>query len=112
MCLQDAGYEVMQAVDGKEALWRMNQRKPNAVITDLQMPNIDGLELARAMKNTADLANIPVGLITGVSMVQRLVELREFARVLIKPVSLDGLNELAEFLMSGWPVHQLQSPQE
>lgn len=100
MCLQETGYEVMQAADGREALALMRQRQPHAVITDLQMPNVDGIELARAMKNTTELADIPLGLVTAVPMLQRLADSRKFARVLIKPCSLDDLTELAAFLIN------------
>ena len=41
------GYEVALAADGHEALERIGQRPPDAVVLDLLMPRVDGLELCR-----------------------------------------------------------------
>ena len=100
MCLQDAGYEVFQAEDGKEALLLAQTLRPHAVITDLQMPHMGGAELARTMKRTENLSEIPIGLITATPR----VNISLFARVLIKPCSLEELLELANFLVSKRPL--------
>jgi two-component system response regulator MprA len=48
------GYEVALAADGHEALARIDQRPPDAVVLDLLMPRVDGLELCRRMRNGGD----------------------------------------------------------
>ena len=48
--LQDAGYDVVQAVHGKDALVKAAQAKVDIVVTDLNMPEMDGLELIRQIK--------------------------------------------------------------
>ncbi len=64
--LRNAGHEVATASDGEEALALL--RAPGAafdlVVTDLQMPALSGLALARAMRGDARLAAIPVVLLT------------------------------------------------
>lgn len=47
MLLESADYEVCTAVDGVQALQRIHELTPDLVVTDLQMPNMDGLELVR-----------------------------------------------------------------
>jgi CheY-like chemotaxis protein/anti-sigma regulatory factor (Ser/Thr protein kinase) len=55
--------EVVYAADGEEALEVMEQRRPNLVLTDLIMPNMDGLELVAAVVRKHPL--VPVILMTG-----------------------------------------------
>ena len=53
--LRNAGWEVETAADGEEALHAMAARRPTLVVTDLQMPYMDGIELCRAMLERPDL---------------------------------------------------------
>lgn len=48
--LKSAGYDVMEAEDGKAALATLGGAKVDAVITDLNMPNMNGFELIRALR--------------------------------------------------------------
>jgi two-component system chemotaxis sensor kinase CheA len=59
-----AGYEVRTANDGREALVRLAERPADLVLTDLEMPNLDGFELTAAIRGNPRLANIPVLLVT------------------------------------------------
>jgi chemotaxis protein histidine kinase CheA/ActR/RegA family two-component response regulator len=62
--LEDAGYDVVTAADGFEALERLRVQIPDLVLTDLEMPNLNGLELARRMQEIPQWAAIPVVMIT------------------------------------------------
>ena len=48
--LKSAGYEILEAEDGKAALGVLGSAKVDAVITDLNMPNMNGFELIRALR--------------------------------------------------------------
>ena len=50
--LQSHGYEVQVAQDGLEAFTLFEQSPPNLIITDLSMPNMDGLELTKAVRRS------------------------------------------------------------
>ncbi len=60
--LEDEGFEVVTANDGKEALHQMEKTKPDLVILDIAMPGMDGLEALRRIKGKGD--GIPVILYT------------------------------------------------
>ena len=62
--LEDAGYDVATAADGFEALERLRAKVPAVVLTDLEMPNLNGLELTRRMQDIPQWAGIPVVMIT------------------------------------------------
>ena len=62
--LEDAGYDVATAADGFEALERLRAKIPAVVLTDLEMPNLNGLELTRRMQDIPQWAEIPVVMIT------------------------------------------------
>lgn len=57
--LQD-GFEVSAVEDGEAALDALAKRKPDAVVTDLMMPNMDGLELIKWIRSQENMAGLPV----------------------------------------------------
>jgi CheY-like chemotaxis protein len=58
--LEDAGYTVVAAVNGRRALDRLATLIPDLIITDIMMPEMDGLELCAAVQAKPHLAGIPV----------------------------------------------------
>ena len=66
--LEDQGYEVLQARDGLEAAKAMEATRPDALLTDLEMPNMNGLELTAHLRSRPELASVPVIMITSRSM--------------------------------------------
>src|SRR6266545_2669182 len=58
--LQRQGYEVVVATDGYEGLKAIRTRAPDLVITDVNMPNMNGFELARRMRADYRTARIPI----------------------------------------------------
>lgn len=62
--LEAAGYEVTTAIDGVMALERIKEKPFQIVVSDVQMPNMDGFTLVRSLRNSQAYANIPVILVT------------------------------------------------
>jgi two-component system chemotaxis sensor kinase CheA len=62
--LETAGYLVRVAVDGRAAMEILRSVPVDVVVSDVQMPHMDGFELLATMKNQASLAEIPVVLVT------------------------------------------------
>jgi chemotaxis protein histidine kinase CheA/ActR/RegA family two-component response regulator len=66
--LEDQGYEVQLARDGIEAVRALEKSRPDALLTDLEMPNMNGLELSQHLRSRAELAALPIIMITSRSM--------------------------------------------
>ena len=62
--LKGAGHEVWESGDGVEALSVLRQRTVDLVITDINMPNMDGLELTRQLRALPAFARTPIILLT------------------------------------------------
>ncbi|MFM2164227.1 MAG: Alkaline phosphatase synthesis transcriptional regulatory protein PhoP [Planctomycetota bacterium] len=91
--LRNAGLEVETASDGEEALAALRREWFDLVVTDLQMPVMSGIELARAMAADQALARIPVLMLTARGHLLREGEAdsANIARVVHKPFSPRGL---------------------
>jgi len=63
--LVDAGFRVEQAHNGLQALERAFDLLPDAILTDLNIPGIDGYELTRRIKSDPKTASIPILAVTG-----------------------------------------------
>ncbi len=62
--LKGAGYDVIEAGDGQQAVGKLNGTPIHMVITDLNMPNLDGIGLIRAIRGNASYKFIPVIMLT------------------------------------------------
>lgn len=58
--LRELGYTVIEALGAKEALEKVNQHKPDVVVTDVVMPEMSGFELCRALKKNTATEKLPV----------------------------------------------------
>src|SRR5512136_11737 len=72
--LREAGYEVIEAVDGRDALTKRRGRDVHMVITDLNMPNLDGIGLIRALRTDPTCRFIPIIMLTTESQTERKQE--------------------------------------
>jgi two-component system chemotaxis response regulator CheY len=64
MALKEIGFEVTTAADGVEAVTKTESAKFNIVITDINMPNMDGIELIRHLRGTDNCKSIPILVLT------------------------------------------------
>ncbi len=65
--LEQHGYSVLLAANGKEALAVIRDRKPNLVLSDVMMPVMDGYAMCRAVKDDPGLKHIPVVILTSLT---------------------------------------------
>ena len=97
--LVDAGFEVSLAEDGEQALRLLEgDRVPDAVLVDVLMPGMDGAEFLTRMREQPRLANVRVGVMTGIatSLVAKLLRADVF---LYKPfVERELLQAIRELL--------------
>jgi len=71
--LEAHGYQTLQAADGEEALRGVAQHRPDVVLLDVMMPNLDGLEACRRLKSDRAVAFTPVILVTAKATTQDIV---------------------------------------
>lgn len=62
--LKDEGYEVIEAVNGNDALAKINGAKIDMIITDLNMPEMDGIEFIKQVRNGAACKFAPIIMLT------------------------------------------------
>jgi CheY-like chemotaxis protein len=90
--LSHAGFRTADAHNGHQALAKARELRPDAVLTDLAVPGIDGFEFCRALKGSPALRDIPILAVTGHS--EYLDQPERFtqagiAQVLVKPCPPD-----------------------
>ena len=88
--LSSAGYEVSTAADGIEAGYAVLKSPPDLIITDVNMPNMDGYAFVEALKADKTLPKIPVIFLTSMDDFERGRELGAVGYI-TKPVRADRL---------------------
>jgi two-component system chemotaxis response regulator CheY len=94
--LKDVGFEVVAAVDGKDALGKLNSAKVDMVVTDLNMPNMDGIELIKQLRSSTATKFTPVVMLTTESQESKKQEGKQAGASgwIVKPFTPDKLIEV------------------
>jgi len=72
--LKDAGYRVVEANSGPEALALMKREKPDAMVLDVRMPGMTGYEVCRQVREDPEFATLPVIMLTALSQPEERVQ--------------------------------------
>jgi twitching motility two-component system response regulator PilH len=93
--LRDSGYQVIEATNGKEALEKALDNKPDIVVTDVVMPEMNGFELCRNLKKNPDMENLRIVVCTSKNQdIDRLWGIKQGADVyLTKPFTQEEIME-------------------
>lgn len=84
--LEDEGYRIMEADDGPAALEAAESARPDLIVLDLMMPELDGEEVITRLREKPDLAGIPVLVVTAKEeAVGRMMDLLGDRNVFEKP---------------------------
>ncbi|GAO04587.1 response regulator [Anaeromyxobacter sp. PSR-1] len=99
--LTGAGYEVLEAVDGQDALAKLAARPVHLVLTDLNMPNLDGVGLIRAVRTDPAHRLTPVVMVTTESEQARKLEGKAAGATgwIVKPFTPEQLLAVAARLL-------------
>jgi two-component system chemotaxis response regulator CheY len=91
--LREAGYEVIEASDGKDALSKMTGKPINLVITDLNMPNMDGIELIKSIRKNPIHKFLPILMLTTESQESKKIEGKQAGATgwIVKPLKQEQL---------------------
>lgn len=100
--LRSAGFDVIEAFDGEEAWDRLSETHVDLVLTDRQMPILDGIELARRIASDPGTADIPVIMLTARGFRLTPSELSDagVVEMIDKPFSPRGLVQRIETILS------------
>ena len=74
MTLEGAGYQVVEAVDGKDALNKLAGTQIDMMVTDLNMPNMDGIELIKNVRQSPGNRFMPIIMLTTESQPEKKQE--------------------------------------
>lgn len=96
--LRQAGYAVSEAEDGLKALAALRKAGADLVITDLNMPNMDGLSLIRALRKEAGYRTVPILMLTTEADAAKKAEGRSAGATgwIVKPFSPDKLLDVVK----------------
>ena len=89
--LERAGYAVASAGDGLEAMKFLLSTRVDVIVTDALMPNLDGYELCRFVRNSPHLAHLPIILLSALDPRNTTDESEQVDAFLAKPVSPEDL---------------------
>jgi two-component system, chemotaxis family, chemotaxis protein CheY len=91
--LKGAGYDVIEAVDGKDALSKLNGSPIHMIVTDLNMPNLDGIGLIRQVRANPSHKFVPIIMLTTESQETKKLEGRSAGATgwIVKPFKPEQL---------------------
>lgn len=74
LTLKQAGYRVLEAIDGQDAVKKLNDADLHMLITDLNMPNMDGINLIKYVRSKPEFKFIPIIMLTTESQASKKQE--------------------------------------
>lgn len=90
--LQKEGYTTFFSFDGKDALDKLKQHKPDLVITDIMLPKITGLEIIKTIKESPEHKHIPVIVISILEKEETILKALELGAADFIPKPFSGLD--------------------
>jgi two-component system, chemotaxis family, chemotaxis protein CheY len=99
--LETAGFEVVQAVDGRDALAKLQGRDIHLFLADLNMPNMDGIELTRQLRAMPEYKFVPIVVLTTESQADRKQQAKTAGATgwIVKPFEPDKLVAIVHKVM-------------
>ena len=101
--LEIEGYEVIEAATGSDGLMKASESGPDIIITDINLPDIDGYEVTNSLKENEHTAHIPVIAMTANVMKRDRESVFEAGcdGYIAKPIDIDELPEQIENFLKG-----------
>jgi two-component system, OmpR family, response regulator len=100
IALREAGYEVILANDGQEGIEKLKTLRPDLVISDIMMPQMDGVETFQHIKEQLQDNGIPIFIMTALNRKPWFADLEADGAVIIqKPFEIDQLLRLVHDML-------------
>jgi two-component system, OmpR family, response regulator len=101
IAFREAGYRVILANDGEEGVQKLMTMKPSLVISDIMMPQMDGVEAFQRIKDQLQEDGIPIFIMTALNRKPWFADLEAEGAVIIqKPFDIDQLLQLVHDMLS------------
>ena len=99
--LRKVGYDVVEAVDGRDGLGKVSGDRFDLIVTDLNMPNMDGIQLITAARKLPGYSFTPILMLTTESQAEKKVEARKAGATgwIVKPFNADQLISVVQKLV-------------
>ena len=96
--IKDAGYDVLEAENGKDAIEKLSKTKVDMIITDLNMPEMDGIEFIKKLRTMPDYQFAPIVMLTTESQEAKRQEGKQAGASgwIVKPFSPEQLLDVVK----------------
>ena len=103
--LEIAGYRVVEASDGEQAVELAVQKRPALILMDLSLPKLDGLAATRKIRQHQTIGKVPIVAVSAHDAPESRIEALEAGcdEYVTKPIDFDNLNALLKRFLSGHP---------
>jgi two-component system cell cycle response regulator DivK len=101
--LEIAGYSVLEASDGEQAVEMAIQKRPGLILMDLSLPKLDGLAATRKIRQDKNMREVPIIAVSAHDSPESRIEALDAGcdEYVTKPIDFDILNALLKRLTSG-----------
>lgn len=100
--LEAVGYDVVEATDGRQAVARAIERQPALILMDMMMPEMNGLDATRALREREEMRGVPILALTALDGVRERVLEAGCDDYITKPIDLPAfLKKLEQWLAEG-----------
>ena len=103
--LEIAGYSVLEASDGEQAVELAVQKRPALILMDLSLPKLDGLAATRKIRRHQTMGKVPIVAVSAHDAPESRIEALEAGcdEYVTKPIDFDNLNALLKRFLPGHP---------
>ncbi|MEW6145062.1 MAG: response regulator [Thermodesulfobacteriota bacterium] len=100
-------YTVVSASDGEDALSVLEKFRPDVIVLDIVMPNYNGVEFLKILKNDVELKSIPVVMLTALSEMRKITECLDMGAIgyITKDSTVEEIVQRLNFLIESISVH-------
>lgn len=98
LMLKLSGYDVLEALDGREAVESVMRNRPDLVLMDLSLPCVDGLQATREIRQQPEFQTLPIIFITGYDSKETMDSIHATGgtNCINKPIEFDDLKKMIE----------------
>ncbi len=103
--LKNKGYQMIEAIDGEEAIQKAISEKPNLILMDISIPKLDGYEVTKRLKSIEEFKDIPIVALTAHAMKgdrEKFIS-AGFEGYISKPINIHELpKQIRDYLRGKW----------